>query len=150
MRCLPQANVWSRTLQTRSGRCATFPVYMPITVLLADDAAVIRIAVRRIIASEANIQIVGEASDFVQTKSMIDEFKPQILLIDVHMLTPADMIFLSQLGPNGPRLVAMSIFVDNATKTMACSFGAEILLDKLQLTRTLIPAIKERGTSVHF
>jgi chemotaxis response regulator CheB len=43
---------------------------MPIRVLLADDAELIRRAIRRVLENHPEIQLVGEASDFAQAIEM--------------------------------------------------------------------------------
>jgi hypothetical protein len=48
---------------------------MCITVLLADDTAVMRRAIRTLLGREPGIELVGEAKDFAQTVSLTRKFR---------------------------------------------------------------------------
>ena len=54
-------------------------------VLIADDSEIMRTAIRKLLQEESNIHIVGEASTFAETMQMIGDFKPDVLLLDLHM-----------------------------------------------------------------
>ena len=56
-----------------------------ITVLLADDSFVVRKAIRRLLDSECEIEIIGESADFAQTIELTTHLKPQVVLMDLHM-----------------------------------------------------------------
>jgi chemotaxis response regulator CheB len=54
-------------------------------VLIADDSEIMRTAIRRLLQEQSNIHVVGEASTSAQTVRMIGDFKPDVLLLDLHM-----------------------------------------------------------------
>ena len=104
-----------------------------------------RRAILRLLEDDPEIEVVGEAADFTQTIKMTLELKPQIVVLDVHMpnygsLTPLE--FRSSFAPCAARLLAISIWDDIDTKTLAASFGAIMLLDKAKLGTELVPTIK--------
>jgi DNA-binding NarL/FixJ family response regulator len=118
---------------------------MTITVLLADDAPVIRKAIRRLLESEPEIEIVGETSDFAQTIKMTTDLKPQIVVMDLHMpneprVTPSDVRI--SFASSASQLLAISIWDDEDSKALAKTYGAVAFLDKTTLGTNLIPAIK--------
>jgi DNA-binding NarL/FixJ family response regulator len=101
------------------------------------------------VEKRAEIQLVGEASSFGETIQMTRELQPQVLVIDVHMpdnhsVAPED--FKALLALVKSRLVVASIWGDQKTKDLATSFGAETLLDKIDLPETLVPAILKIGS----
>src|SRR5271163_4225858 len=53
-----------------------------ITVLLVDDHVLVRRAFRRILEDEAQITVVGEASDGVEAVRMACDLKPRVALMD--------------------------------------------------------------------
>jgi DNA-binding NarL/FixJ family response regulator len=53
-----------------------------ITVLLVDDHVLVRRAFRRILDDEAQITVVGEASDGVEAVRMVCDLKPRVVLMD--------------------------------------------------------------------
>jgi len=67
---------------------------MSIKVLMADDSHAMRSAIRRTLEEEPRIEIVAEASTFAETIQKIADFKPAVLLLDLHLpekrdITPA-------------------------------------------------------------
>jgi DNA-binding NarL/FixJ family response regulator len=125
-------------------RRSTKQTLMPITVLLADDAQMVREAVARILTSDAEIQLVGQATGFRHAIQVTNALRPQVIVMDMHMddehlVTDAE--FRSCLADS--KLIAISIWNDRETKEMADSYGAVRFLDKSNLAIELVPVIKE-------
>ena len=57
----------------------------PITVLLVDDAQIVRKAIRHLLETEPAIQILGEAANYKQALSMATAMRPDVVLLDLHM-----------------------------------------------------------------
>ncbi|MDP9340042.1 MAG: response regulator [Acidobacteriota bacterium] len=115
---------------------------MSIKVLLADDSDIMRRAIRGLLQDEPRIELVAEAVSFAQAMQMIADFKPEILLMDLHLpekrdFTPA--FVKSQL--RSLHLLAISVSNDEEAKELAASYGALALLDKMKLFAELIPAV---------
>ena len=118
---------------------------MPITVLLADDAAVMRKAIRRVLESEPEIEIICETADFAQTVKMTIDLKPQVVVMDLHMpdvsrVAPSDV--KAAFASGAAQLLAISIWDDEDSQALAKAYGAVAFLDKMSLGTDLIPAIK--------
>ncbi|GAC1692675.1 MAG: hypothetical protein NVS9B5_34970 [Terriglobales bacterium] len=123
---------------------------MTVKVLLADDTAVMRTAIRRLLSHEPRIQLVGEADDFAPALSMAHELKPQVLILDLHMpnaaaLTPMDVS--DSLRADEVAMVAISLRKDEEIQALAECFGALCLIDKMELSQELIPAILKLGSA---
>ena len=56
-----------------------------IRVLMADDHEIFRDGLRKLLESEDNIKIVGEASNGNECVHMLAKLKPDILLLDLRM-----------------------------------------------------------------
>ena len=56
-----------------------------ITIVVADDHAVVRGGLRRLLDSEPDFRVVAEAGDVDETKACVAEHEPAILLLDLHM-----------------------------------------------------------------
>lgn len=59
---------------------------VPLTrVLIADDQALIRVGLRKILAAEPGIEVVGDAEDGADAVSRALEWRPHIALMDIRM-----------------------------------------------------------------
>ncbi len=56
-----------------------------ITVLLADDHHVVRQGLHSLIDSQADLKVVGEASNGQETLQLVQELKPDVLVLDLMM-----------------------------------------------------------------
>jgi DNA-binding NarL/FixJ family response regulator len=115
-----------------------------IRVLLADDSELFRRAVATLLFKESTITLVGEACSYQELLTKLGESDVDVILMDVHMPNAhqANPEYIkAQLSK--PCLLAMSFANDKETIDLAGSFGAVRLLDKTELARTLVSAIKE-------
>jgi len=58
---------------------------MSISVLLADDQAMVRAGFRMLLEAEPDIQVVGEAEDGAIAVSAVRSLKPDVVLMDIQM-----------------------------------------------------------------
>lgn len=58
---------------------------MTVTVVLADDQAVVRTGFRTILESEVDIEVIGEAGDGAAVLRMARSLRPDVVLMDVRM-----------------------------------------------------------------
>ena len=124
---------------------------MPITVLLAGDKELERQAIRRILETHAEIELVGEATNFPQATQMSNDLKPQVVIADLHMPDEARVSPIevrSLLNTGATRLLVISIWEDEEANVLADKFGAYTLLDKNNLGDTLVPAILEKAAEL--
>jgi two-component system response regulator DevR len=121
---------------------------MLTTVLLADDSQILREAITRLLCSDHEIRLVGEAVNFGHAVKLVSELCPQVTILDLHM-SDGDRMPPNQikLHLQRTRVVAISLSIDDTAKAMAASFGALILLDKMKLFTELIPTIKQYAKS---
>jgi two-component system response regulator DesR len=116
---------------------------MKIRVLLADDSEIMRKVIVDLLKGDPEIEVVAECVSFGETIDLAAKLQPRIIVLDVHMgderqVTPLQLKF----GLVGSQLLAISIWKDDETITLAKAIGAVTLLDKTKLAAELIPAIK--------
>lgn len=58
---------------------------MPIRVILADDHTIVREGLRAILASEKDVEIIGEASNGSDTVKLARKIEPDVIVMDVSM-----------------------------------------------------------------
>jgi two-component system response regulator NreC len=56
-----------------------------ITIVVADDHAVVRGGLRRLLDGEPDLHVVAESGDVDATKATVAEHRPAVLLLDLHM-----------------------------------------------------------------
>jgi CheY-like chemotaxis protein len=124
---------------------------MTIKVLLVDGSDVMRSAIRQLLKEELGIEVIGTANSFAETLVLAAALKPDVVLMDPHMPDEREYkpaLVKSQILLHTKCIVAISLWKDADTKALAETFGAPVLLDKMNLYAELIPAIKRFCPSV--
>lgn len=57
----------------------------PVTVLLVDDDALVRSALRLILGGDPAITVVGEAADGLEGVALVESLRPDVVLMDIRM-----------------------------------------------------------------
>lgn len=74
-------------------------------VMLVDDEPLVRLGLRRLLASEPDLELVAEAGDGDEAVTSIMEHHPDILLLDMQMPGRSGLQVLAALGAERPRAV---------------------------------------------
>ena len=74
---------------------------MSISVVLADDQAVVRAGFRTILESEPDLEVLGEASDGAAAVRMARRLRPDLVLMDVRMPNTDGITATRQLAGQG-------------------------------------------------
>jgi two-component system, NarL family, response regulator NreC len=117
---------------------------MCVNVFVADDAAVMRKAIRSLLSNREDISVVGEASTFYETIEKTLQSHPDLIILDLNLpyrnhIAPSEAKRLL----NGAKVLAITLGTDDLTEELLQSVGAVKLLDKMDLADQLIPAILE-------
>ena len=70
----------------------------PLRVLIVDDQAPFRVAIRRVLGRAPRLDVIGEASDGAEAVALTGELHPDIVLLDVRMP--------GMDGPTAARIIA--------------------------------------------
>jgi len=124
---------------------------VPIRVFIADDHALIRQGIKRIIEFEPDIAVVGDASDGQMTLDQVRLLKPDIILLDVHMpdMTGLEVLRTMKDIDCDTKAVMLTVADDRKTLLECISSGAEGYILKDSDTVDIVSAIREvnRGES---
>ena len=117
---------------------------MRVRVFLADDAEIMRKAIRMLSSTREDISVVGEASNFYETIEKTSELHPDLIILDLNMsdrnhIAPSEATRLL----NGAKVLAITSGKDDLKEELVSSLGAVRVLDKMELANELVPAILE-------
>ena len=119
---------------------------MPLTIVVADDAADNRAIVRHLLAAEsATMSIVGEAEDGEQALTLIRLERPDIVITDLVMPRLNGVELTRRIREELPqtKIILMSSYTEDAYLLMASDSGADAFVSKQVITSSLLPAIRD-------
>ncbi|HEY1376095.1 MAG TPA: response regulator transcription factor [Gemmataceae bacterium] len=117
---------------------------MPITVLLADDHAVVREGLRAILGAERDVKLVGEAADGQEALRQAERLKPDVLVLDLLLPGLNGFEVTRQMRRRSPRtrVVVLSIHADPAYVAEAVRAGATGYVAKDAQAVELLAAVR--------
>src|SRR6185295_19005908 len=77
----------------------------PMRVLIADDEAVARKGLRSLLASEPDVNIVGEAASGEETEALLRSAEPDVLILDIQMPRKSGLDVVAGIDPASLPLV---------------------------------------------
>lgn len=114
-----------------------------IRVLIADDHAILREGLRRILADEPSIKLVGEAADGFEAARMARELKPDIVVLDLSMPGRGGIDALSDIRQGSPesKILILSMHPEDQYAIRCLREGADGYLTKESAPELLTKAI---------
>jgi DNA-binding NarL/FixJ family response regulator len=84
----------------------------PVRVLLVDDDALVRAGLRMILASAADVEVVGEAADGSQVLDAVRAHRPDVVLMDIRMPNVDGITATGRLRaqPHPPKVLVLTTF----------------------------------------
>jgi two-component system response regulator DegU len=116
----------------------------PIKVVLADDHALFREGLRRILSLEKDVLVVGEASRGDEIAKVVERTKPDVLLLDLKMPKGDVVQTLLQVNDRNPstKVIILTAFSEDENILNAAKGGAKGYVMKGVSSSTLLQAIK--------
>jgi len=87
---------------------------MTVTVLLADDHPIVRQGLRHLLEAEAEVKIIGEASDGLQAVQLAEKFRPNVLIVDIMMPDLNGLEVLRQVKERSPATCSIVLSMQSA------------------------------------
>ena len=116
-----------------------------IRILIADDHALVRKGLITLLASEAGIEVVGEAADGVEVVWKARSLKPDVILLDMLMPRQNGLEAIEQIKRENPqaRILVITSFADDQMVFPAIKAGALGYLLKDSSPQQLLQAIQD-------
>ena len=101
-------------------------------VLIADISPLLSARLAALLSELDGLEIVGRAQDAHEALSVIRELKPDVLLIDVHLLGKTGLDLLKTLKGNGnaPFVIMLADDISGPYQKQCLESGADLLLYK--------------------
>jgi DNA-binding NarL/FixJ family response regulator len=117
---------------------------MTVRVLLVDDERLVRTGFRMILATEPDIEVVGEAQDGLEAIDASARLHPDVVLMDIRMprMHGLEAAHLLLDGPDAPRVIVLTTFDLDEYVYEALRAGASGFLLKDAPEDQLIAAIR--------
>jgi len=118
---------------------------MPIKCIVVDDHTLFREGLRRLLESETDFQVVGEASDAIQALQKVREVHPDVVLMDIGMpgMSSFEAARLIEKNSPGTRLIFLTMYEDEEYLLQSLDVGAAGYVLKDAPAPKLINAVRE-------
>jgi DNA-binding NarL/FixJ family response regulator len=121
----------------------------PVKVLIADDHGLFRTGLARLLSSDPRFEIVGEAKDGLDAISQTRTFKPDVVLMDLHMpqVNGAQAIKLLKAEAPEVEVLVVSAYADGLMVSDALANGAKGYVGKDSTLDAVASRILEVSTT---
>ncbi len=115
-----------------------------IRILIADDHALFREGLRKILELEEDIKIVGEANDGAGTFQLVSRVKPDVILMDISLPGPSGIRITRQIKKRYRKVyvIMLSMYEDTAHIIESFQAGASGYVIKTRPSGELIQTIR--------
>jgi DNA-binding NarL/FixJ family response regulator len=124
----------------------------PTTILLADDHPLVRAGIRRVLETEPELRIVGEASDGEKALALVEELDPEIVILDLAMpgLDGLELLRRTQARRPRTRVIVLTMHASPEYVLRAIRDGAHGYLLKESAAQDLLAAIRTVRAGGHY
>ena len=116
----------------------------PIRVVIADDHAIFRSGLRRLLEDEPGFSVVGEAADGDEAVEAVRRLAPDVLLLDLSMPGVSGLDVIRQLshGPRPSEIIMLTASIASSEIVTALQLGARGIVLKESAAEVLIEGIR--------
>jgi len=125
---------------------------MAISILLADDHHIVRQALRILLETQPDFNVVGETGDGLQVAPSVEQLRPDVLLLDLAMPHLNGLEVTRQVHNRSPktRVLILSMYANEAYVQEALANGASGYILKDSTASELVRAVREVAAGRHY
>jgi DNA-binding NarL/FixJ family response regulator len=115
-----------------------------VRILIADDHPIFRDGLKRLLESERDFKVIGEACDGVEAVKMVRQLKPEILLLDLAMPRLPGLEALREMSTDATsvRVILLTAAAEKDQIVEALQLGARGVVLKDSATQILLKSIR--------
>lgn len=144
---IDQVIATGRTLYTQLNPPAAspeLPAPTALSLLLVDDHVLIRQALAKLLNAEADLRVIGEASDGLEAIEMAQRLQPEVVLMALELPEldgPATTRLLRVRWP-GLRVIGLAMRTDEHHRGAMLAAGAEAVLSTTEVSEVLLEQLR--------
>ncbi len=114
-------------------------------VFLVDDSEVMRQRLKRLLADVPEVQVIGEAGRAQEATDAIREEKPDVILLDIHLLNGSGIDVLQNLkkAESAPAVIILTDYPYPQYRQKCLTAGADFFFVKSTEFDQVVPALKQ-------
>jgi DNA-binding NarL/FixJ family response regulator len=118
-----------------------------MNVFVVDDSVVIRDRLKRLLREAPEVIVVGEAGDADEAVAAILQQKPDVVLLDIHLLDGNGIDVLQRLKrePSAPAVIILTDYPYPEYRELCLAAGADFFLVKSSEFEKVVPALQQLG-----
>lgn len=113
-------------------------------IVIADDSAVVRQRLVRLITDLDGVEVVGQAADVPEARDMVQALRPDVAILDIRMPSGsgADLVTgIKQLNP-APKVIMLSNYALPENRKKCMDRGADFFFDKSTEFQKVVSVLK--------
>jgi len=110
-------------------------------IVIADDHALCRSGLRKLLESKAHLSVVVETASGDEVATLVKSLKPDILLLDVCLPRLSGLGVLQQLGSSSTRVILLTANIENSDAVQALQWGIHGIVLKNATTESVFRSI---------
>jgi two-component system, NarL family, nitrate/nitrite response regulator NarL len=115
-----------------------------VRILIADDHPIFRDGLKRLLESERDFKVIGEACDGLEAVKMVRQLKPEVLLLDLAMPRRPGLEALREMSTDATsvRVILLTAAAEKDQIVEALQLGARGVVLKDSATQILLKSIR--------